>query len=162
MFGIPDTVFDVGAHPVPRLGRSGLGRSGHVGVGGDERVRVHVLDQTLQGEGELVFRDRAAAAGPRVGGDVGGGQPDPPHQAGSVGRPAGRGVVGHGDLSAFHPDRLGPRIVGNRRGGPPRGGVAGNAQGEVTAGLHRGPGDVLGEVAHIPTHPGPGGDPGRA
>src|SRR5439155_21837757 len=89
VLGIPDSVLNIGAHPVPGLDGGGLGRGGHVGVGGDERVGVHVVDQAVQREDELVFRDGASAAGPRVGGDVAGTHPDPAHQAGSVGRPAG-------------------------------------------------------------------------
>jgi hypothetical protein len=72
VFGIAETILDVGAHPVPCLDRDRFGRGGHVEVGGDERVRVHVLDQTVQRQGELVFGHGASAAGLWIGADVGG------------------------------------------------------------------------------------------
>ncbi len=49
---------------------------------------------------ELVLGDGAPAAGPRIAGDVPGADLDPPHHTRGAGRPAGRGVVTHGDLGA--------------------------------------------------------------
>ncbi len=79
----------------------------------------------------------------------------------SVGWPASRDVVGDRGLSAVHPDRRGPPVVADGRGGAPGRLVPGHAEGKVAAVAYRGPGDLVGEVAHIATHPGPGGDPGR-
>src|SRR5204862_47170 len=127
-------------------------RGGHVQVGGDERVRIHVLDQTVQRQGELVFRDGAPAAGPRIGGDVGGADLDPPHHTHRAGWPPSRGVVADGDLGTLHPLRVAPRRVRDRGGGPPDRRVASHPQRKVTAVVHGSGRDVPGEVAHITTH----------
>ena len=147
---------------MPRLHCDRLGRGGHVQVGGDERVRVHVRDQAVQRQSELVFRDGASAAGAGVGGDSTRADLDSSHYAYGSRRPAGRGVVAHGDLRVPHPLRPPPLLGADRGGGPPDRPVAGDTQRKVTIVVHGGGCDVLGEVAHVAAHHRPGGDPGRA
>jgi hypothetical protein len=60
VLGVADSVFDVGAHPVPRLQRGGLGRGRHVEVSGDERACCAIRSRSC------VDRSTAPTCSPRI------------------------------------------------------------------------------------------------
>lgn len=115
----------------------------------------------LQGERELVLVNGAPPPRTGVGRDVLGLDPNPPHDRVGAIRPARRGIVGRGDLRTSHPDRIGPRSLGDRRVAAPQRGVSLGRDREVTTRLHGGVGEVGGEVPGVGPGPQPVPGPGR-
>ena len=97
----------------------------------------------------LVRVQGAAAAGPGVGRDLLGCQPDPADQQVGVRRPPVRTVVGHRDLRAVHVDRLGPGVGGDAGQQPPQRGDAFGADRERDGLVVGGAGQCSGEVAGV-------------
>jgi hypothetical protein len=118
-----------------------------------ERVREHLVDQTVEGKGELVFRDvpplRARGSIETPSAEMRTAVPRRPRRA-----PSRLRHGHHGDLGPLHAGRRGPLVGWDGGGSPPGYLVTGCPEGEVGAGGHRRPDDASGEAAHSAHGPG--------
>jgi len=155
-------LLDLGAVAVPVLDLGRLLPGGDVEVGDDEGVAVDGVGLgELVERGALVGVQGAPSAGPRIRGRLPGPgfgrdvEADPADQQPGAGGPPVRAVVGDGDLSAGHVDRVGPVGLGQPVEQPPQRRDPPRPDRELDLGEQRGAGQLSGEVASIRAQPDP-------